>query len=289
LASSGMGAALRQERLHQHLSLDDIAGQTRIGQHYLEAVENGRLESLPGLFFARSFVRQYALALKLDPEPMLAQLPKVDLASTPFPDPPVRPQPFRIYRSKWVPQWTPALVSMTWLGLAIAACAAAYFHFNQPPVNRPESAPPLLARQLRIAPAAQPAPPAQSRAARAVRSAPATAPDVNRKSPAATPPLSQETAAPPIQVVLTAHQSSWVQVTADGKTAFTGTLEPNDSRAIAADAQVKLVTGNAGGIAISLNGKALDPIGSPGQVRNIRLTAEGLQCVQKIQPEPDPL
>jgi hypothetical protein len=154
---------------------------------------------------------------------------------------------------------------MAWLGLAIAAGAAAYLHFNRPAISRPEA----------VSPPASPT--KQENAGAVPRALPA-------------PPVSR--AAPPaksVQIVLTAHQPSWVEVTADGKTAFTGTLEPNDSRSIAADGLVKLVTGNAGGIAISLNGKALDPIGPPGQVMDVRLTAEGLQSVQKIQPAFDPL
>ena len=99
----------------------------------------------------------------------------------------------------------------------------------------------------------------------------------------------EESPARPIRIVLTAHEPAWVQVVADGKTTFSGTLQPNDSRAIAADGQVKLVTGNAGGIGISLNGRTLEPIGPSGQVRTVKLTAEGLQFVQTPPTAPDPL
>jgi len=68
-----------------------------------------------------------------------------------------------------------------------------------------------------------------------------------------------------------------------------GMLKPNDTRAVSADSLVKVLAGNAGGIAISLNGRELDPIGAEGQVRTVRLTAEGLQSAPKTPPPADPL
>ena len=127
MASFGVGAALRRERLRQELSLSDIAGQTRISERYLEAIEQENFESLPGVLFARNFVRQYASALKVDPEPMLAELPKVDIANVPLPDPPAR-----VRRSKWDPRWTSPLASATWSVLALGAAFAAWVHFNHP-------------------------------------------------------------------------------------------------------------------------------------------------------------
>ena len=40
---------------------------------------------------------------------------------------------------------------------------------------------------------------------------------------------------------------------------------------------MKIVAGNAGALTISLNGKTLEPLGPIGQVRVVRLTAEGPQ------------
>ena len=76
----------------------------------------------------------------------------------------------------------------------------------------------------------------------------------------------------------------------DGKVAFTGTLQPNDTKEISANERVKIVTGNAGGLTISLNGKTLDPLGPSGQVRTVMLTAEGPQFPARALPtEPDQL
>jgi cytoskeleton protein RodZ len=79
-------------------------------------------------------------------------------------------------------------------------------------------------------------------------------------------------------------------VSVDGKTAFSGTLTPNETKEVSAAEQVKVLTGNAGALTISLNGKTLDPLGSRGQMREVSLTAGGSQLLSKDPPPaPDPL
>ena len=92
LLLTGIGAQLRQKRLGLGLAIEDIARETRIASRYLEAIEADDFESLPSLVFTRNFVRQFALFLKLDPEPLLAQLPTRDEAAVKLPDPPARPR-----------------------------------------------------------------------------------------------------------------------------------------------------------------------------------------------------
>jgi cytoskeletal protein RodZ len=271
---------LRQERLRQDLSLNDIASQTKISERYLEAIEQENFESLPGVLFARNFVRQYASALKVDPEPMLAELPKVDIANAPLPDPPAR-----VKRSKWDPRWTSPLASAAWSVLALGAAFIAWVHFNHPAWSLP-----YLGQTVSASAAVEPIQETTPIPAPPVEKTSVPDPEGAASEPGKTAQATAtESPARPIQIVVTAHESAWVEVVADGKTTFSGTLQPNDSRAIAADAQVKLVTGNAGGIGISLNGRALDPIGPSGQARTVKLTAEGLQFVQTPPPAPDPL
>ena len=81
-----------------------------------------------------------------------------------------------------------------------------------------------------------------------------------------------------------ARARPWVQVSADGKITFTGTLAAERNQRNLGAEQVKLVTGNAGGLTISLNGKTLEPLGPTGQVRVVRLTAEGPQFLSKARP-----
>ena len=127
MASFGIGSVLRQERLRQNLSLDDIVRVTRISRRFLEAIEEEHFDQLPGLIFARNFVRQYANAVHVDAETLLAELPRPDLQSSPLPQAPER------WESNWDPRWNSAIASAAWVVLAIAAAVGAYLYFNRPP------------------------------------------------------------------------------------------------------------------------------------------------------------
>lgn len=263
LASFGIGAKLRQERIGRGLTIEDIACETRIKPKFLEAIEQNDFDRLPGLVFARNFVRQYALNLHLDPDPLVAQMPVQDEAAIRLPDPPAS--------SRFSYQTDRRVHSGVWLMLAFGAAVGAWFHFNHggsataptPAVERaPVAASVTLVPQLQVAHQVQ------------------GAQQIGSPDPASIP----------VQVVITAHQAAWVQVSADGKNAFTGTLQPDESKEISATEQVKLVAGNAGGLTVSLNGKTLDPIGTNGQVKVLRLTAGGPEFLVKAPtPEPDPL
>src|SRR5687768_13627325 len=61
------GEILRYEREKRSRTLSDIASETCISTRYLQAIEADDTKILPGDFFHRSFIRQYADCLKLDP------------------------------------------------------------------------------------------------------------------------------------------------------------------------------------------------------------------------------
>ena len=60
------GELLRSEREKRNRSLWEISVETRISARILEALENNDVAALPGHFFHRSFICQYARALGLD-------------------------------------------------------------------------------------------------------------------------------------------------------------------------------------------------------------------------------
>ena len=69
--ADGLGEFLRRERELRHISLDDVAERTKISRRYLEAIEEGRYDRLPGETFVRGFIRSYAQSVGLDPEDTL--------------------------------------------------------------------------------------------------------------------------------------------------------------------------------------------------------------------------
>src|SRR5215467_13001743 len=57
---TSVGAILRSARENQGRAMSEIAEELCITQRYLRAIENDDLKSLPGVFFYKSFARQYA-------------------------------------------------------------------------------------------------------------------------------------------------------------------------------------------------------------------------------------
>ena len=65
--SRTIGARLQEVRDSKQLTLAEVARDTRISLHYLEALESGHYEVLPAPVYARGFMRSYADYLGLDP------------------------------------------------------------------------------------------------------------------------------------------------------------------------------------------------------------------------------
>lgn len=66
-----IGETLKEARIEKGLSLDDIQEMTKIQKRYLLAIEQDDYESLPGRFYARAFIKEYAQAVGLDYEVLL--------------------------------------------------------------------------------------------------------------------------------------------------------------------------------------------------------------------------
>lgn len=68
LSLTELGNRLKEKRIENNYSLDELQNMTKIQKRYLEAIEEGNYDILPGQFYARAFAKQYAEAVGLDPE-----------------------------------------------------------------------------------------------------------------------------------------------------------------------------------------------------------------------------
>lgn len=66
MAFETIGEKLRQARLNKKISLDELQQITKIQKRYLEAIDNDDFDQLPGEFYVRAFIRQYAEAVEED-------------------------------------------------------------------------------------------------------------------------------------------------------------------------------------------------------------------------------
>ena len=190
MASFGIGAKLRQERLNLGRSVEDVAHETRISEKFLDAIEREDFERLPGLLFTRNFVRQYAQSLRLDPDPLLAELPKPDESAVRLPEAPI---PVTYNRDR-------AMGSFVWFALAAAGILGAWY-LSHSVRTRVSSSPSPIA-------SVRPAPPAAApeRAPDAVAQPQAT-PSTDGEPPEAPPPAAQTPSQPIAQPAPTAAQT----------------------------------------------------------------------------------
>lgn len=65
------GSALRRERERRGITLAEIAARTKIAASLFDGLERGDLARWPGGIFRRAFIRNYAQAVGLEPEPVV--------------------------------------------------------------------------------------------------------------------------------------------------------------------------------------------------------------------------
>lgn len=269
---TSVGDQLRRERIRQGIDLASLARDTRINQKYLEAIEAGDPAPLPGGFFYRSFVRQYALALGMDAHELEAELDRVREAEAPVlsaalqdakfplkaPDPIVTATNRRLASGR---TWGYVLLLVG----VLAGCSAIYSWWH-----RLESPEPKVTAAVESKPAAAVVPAASPAASSPAPAAPAPAP--------ATEPAS---AADSDKVVLsvTVKEKTWLSITSDGRPIFSGILEPSETKVLGGKERARIRVGNAGGLEITWNGKQIGPIGSRGQVRTVLFTPENFQIL----------
>jgi len=68
-----LGKRLKEAREQRHMSLDDLQEITKIQKRYLIAIEQGNYVIMPGKFYVRAFIRQYAEAVGLHADELFEQ------------------------------------------------------------------------------------------------------------------------------------------------------------------------------------------------------------------------
>ncbi len=90
LSLTELGKRLVEARKQKNLTLDELQAMTKIQKRYLQAIEDGNLDILPGKFYARAFIKQYAEAVGLDPERLFdeyaSEIPKTETEPTEVPN-----------------------------------------------------------------------------------------------------------------------------------------------------------------------------------------------------------
>lgn len=288
-----LGQKLKAEREKRGWTIADVAAKTRIQSQYFEAIERDDTSPLPGGFFYRSFVRQYARLLEMSPEEyegemerhLLEEQMSIAAQPTSLPDKPLDVPPLptgfanpAIETRKW-------LLRLGGLALVILVCSLIYslsmnwktLFGGMPTASAPE---PPVAQVPEPARQEAAPPPAQTPSSAPPEQAPSTTPPVSE--PASQPPApapAAETA--PVTLSIRAIDAAWVQVRDSGKVVYSNVIPVGETRTFSSSGTLRVLYGNAGGVEVSYNGRPTPPPGPKGQVRTLEYSAEGMQVIVK--------
>lgn len=267
-----IGDTLRRERLRRGLKLEQVSAHTKIGQHYLQAMEEDRFDRLPGGLFTRSFLRQYTHALDLDDEEVIASLTQqFEEPSVPLSEPQTRCKPSHL----------PRLPALAWFVIVMFSCGGIYTLWEN------------VRRSLFETNVFVPRPMARSgRAILAPRATPAPAELLQPEFHPVEEPLSVRSASQlgfgsrvaALHVVFAATEPVWLSIKSDGIPAYSGTIERLQSRAFDASTKMVVLVGNAGGVRIAVNGKPVGLTGTHGEVQSLVVTPAGVQLAPRTPP-----
>lgn len=238
---ASFGENLRRERELRGVSLREIADDTKISIRFLQALEQDRVDVLPGGLFRRTFVRQYARHIGLDPERVVAEFIYAHGDETP-------PVAFRAPEGRKFPTGT----LLTVIGLA----ALGLVSFSKSRTAKPKDE----VAQASSMPSAVTLP-------------------VDHVYPAAEPPPRDERPGDVQNLVLTlsARESCWVAVQVDGQTVLNRVLAGGETETLQAQGEIVLSVGNAGGLSFRVNDRPGVSLGRAGEVkRNIVITRKNL-------------
>lgn len=68
-----IGERLKQEREQKKMSLEEVQKATKIQVRYLKAIEEEKFEVMPGSFYVRAFIKEYATVLGLNPDELMEE------------------------------------------------------------------------------------------------------------------------------------------------------------------------------------------------------------------------
>jgi cytoskeleton protein RodZ len=269
---ASLGSYLCELRQRRGLSLEELSRATRVAPRYLEALEGDDLGALPGHVFARGFLRAYCQALQTPPDEAIALYHRQTGIPLPSPAIPGQQTPSGARSRGTV---LVSFVLLVTLGLALFAVAnvlqsareRATARGTTPPASEHEQPPAeTVAAVTTPAPAAvQPAQPVQPALP------PPPPPSAGAMRPGTTPKVG-ETPAPagavnmPYRLVARVSEDTWVRVRMDEGRLTEETIPAGEVREWVSNTPFVLTVGNAGGIALELNGRPLPPLGARGAV-----------------------
>lgn len=246
-----LGDILRGEREKKGLTIKDVEQGTSIRCLYIEAIEKGEYDVLPGEVYLKGFIRSYADYLKLDAAEMLQK-----------------------YYTEKAPTGSAAVAAETVSPVAEMSAPKERYQETQPKDDFRERVENSRKSQKIIAGIvaagvliggaywALGSDTSSSETKSAAPKSVASAPAKVKEEPAAAP----EKKYTDVEVSAEFSDKCWTKIIADDKTIFEGTVKAGEKMSWKAQKQLVITAGNAGALEIVHNGKSMGALGKSGDV-----------------------
>jgi cytoskeletal protein RodZ len=262
------GKTLREARERRGVTLRQIANSTKLSVSQLEALERNDIARLPGGIFSRGIVRSYATEVGLDPEKaiqdFIAHFSHDEGVTAGHPTSEQNEDNEVLESDR---RMAGTFLWLLGISVPIAAGVLYFSYVGRHPA--PVAAPP--AEQAR---------PAESRPAEPPAVSVATSPAPASASPEQVAPPSPpaDVAAPAVAtgdrltVGLSVKRPCWVSAKVDGQRVIERLLAAGTQQTLEVKRELVLTAGDAGAIAVTLNGADARPLGKSGEVVTTRFT-----------------
>ena len=293
-----IGDHLRHQRDLLGLSLEDVERHTHLRVHYLEALEDGKLENLPSSVQGRGMLKNYAAFLGLNPDPLLLRF--ADGLQTRLAErqptqasksAPSRPRSRISFAALARTLFSDFLLSgflvlllvgfVIWGVIRISAMRSETSSVpTMPPIAEellassevaPPSSPTALATP-EVGEAGEPNS-VEETVSPAVAGAEATSPAEIQSTQALPSP---EAATGLVQVSLAVNQRTWARVSVDGDVEFEGRMLPGSAYTFSGNEEVEILTGNGAALQVFFNQQDLGTLGIYGEVVDRVFTLQGM-------------
>ena len=301
-----IGVQLRDRRESLALPLVDVEHYPRLRQHYLRALEEGRISDLPSAVQGRGMLSNYAEFLNLDVDSLLEkfadalQARRIELqpAAQPRASRPISSRPIQ---SEEAPAGSPAsdgktgarapagsiplprlvtpdllivgtlivllVVFVIWAASRVTTLSTAADEPTAPPLSE------VLLGTGEPGATATPEPTSSTPIPPGLSNPPAGGLETGAVIDEGTLPAQSNS---PVQVYVVAHQRAWMRIMVDGGVAFSGRVIPGNAYPFSGLDRIELLTGNGAALQVFYNQSDLGTLGTPGQVVSLIFLPDSL-------------
>ncbi len=285
-----LGGLLKDARMRQGLSIEDLERETSIRKAYISALEEEQWDVLPSPVYVKGFIRNLSNFLHIDSIPLIEEYisilngnigaPKVEDNSNNEADlhnnkkdakdkdllgMPLKEKPSKKKKSG-------AFLTVALIVALVGAGAFYFMNKDKNPASDTTTTQATEEKDKTVTETAKPKPTKVTEKIPVASNAPASAPQQQQTQatqPQQAQPADQAQPAQPaagVNVSAKFNGNCWIQVIVDGNVVFEDIAEDGSNLSWQGNDTISIVAGNAGAMEVTHNGKNVGAMGAYGQV-----------------------